>query len=186
MKTMQELFELTTQWSYDRGILTNGNILTQTLKLVSEVGELVNNSILNRCVKDDLGDCLVVLTNISYLSGRSLLSILSDDYDVSMDSVYYNLDAKVPSYPAAMASVEIGILADVVAKGSNLDTHIYKFFEVLAGVAKEEGVCLVECWSQAYDDIKDRKGFLNADGIFIKESDPAYNQLRMEFEKDEK
>jgi uncharacterized protein YabN with tetrapyrrole methylase and pyrophosphatase domain len=114
--TLDELYKKTLDWSYDRGILTNGNSMTQTLKLMSEMGELCDNIAKGKDVKDDIGDCLVVLANIASLSNTNL----------------------------------------------------------------------VECWTHAYNDIKDRKGFLNADGIFIKESDPAYKQLKLEFEKDEK
>lgn len=116
MKTLDTLYKKTLDWSYDRGILTNGNAQTQTLKLMSEMGELADNVAKGKDVKDDIGDCLVVLTNIASLSGTNL----------------------------------------------------------------------VECWNKAYEDIKDRRGFLNSDGIFIKESDPSYEQLKIEFEKEVK
>jgi phosphoribosyl-ATP pyrophosphohydrolase len=32
---------------------------------------------------------------------------------------------------------------------------------------------LVECFKGAYEEIKDRKGYLNADGVFVKQSEPA-------------
>ena len=38
-------------------------------------------------------------------------------------------------------------------------------------LANAYNTTLEECFSLAWDEIKDRKGFLNADGIFIKESD---------------
>lgn len=109
---LEELHDATVKWSYDRGILTNGKATTQALKLISEVGELADNVIKGNSIKDDIGDCLVVLTNL--------------------------------------------------AKLTNTD--------------------IVECWNIAYDDIKDRKGFLNAEGTFIKSTDENYEQLKMEFE----
>ncbi len=106
---LDELQYKTLQWSSDRGILTNGNITTQALKLGSEIGELMDNVAKDNleAVKDDIGDCLVVLTNLANLAGTTL----------------------------------------------------------------------EECWEVAYNDIKDRKGFLNKNGTFIKESDAAYEEL---------
>jgi len=111
MKTLSKLEELTIKWSEDRGIIQNGKPTTQGLKLVSEIGELCDNLIKGNDIKDDIGDCLVVLCNI----------------------------------------------------------------------AKMKGTNLVECWNQAYNDIKDRKGFLNAEGNFIKEEDRNYAKLFEEF-----
>lgn len=112
MENLTTLRDLTLQWSYDRGILTNGKTTTQALKLVSEVGELCDNVGKGKSIVDDIGDCLVVLTNLASL----------------------------------------------------------------------EGLTLEQCWLHAYNDIKDRKGFLNANGNFIKSTDTNYEQLLMEFE----
>lgn len=103
---ISELILLCTKWSGDRGILVNGTIPTQALKLVSEVGELADNVAKGRDVRDDIGDCLVVLNNLALMNDTTL----------------------------------------------------------------------EECLQVAYDDIKDRKGYLNESGVFIKESDSlGYN-----------
>ena len=96
-----DLIQKASAWSHDRGIIKNGKIETQALKLVSEMGELADNVAKGRDVKDDIGDCLVVLNNIAIMSGTSL----------------------------------------------------------------------GECLAVAYDDIKDRKGYLNEAGVFIKDGD---------------
>lgn len=90
-----------TQWATDRKIIQNGNLQTQTLKLVSEVGELADNIAKGRDTKDDIGDCFVVLNNL----------------------------------------VEM------------------------------QGYTWQECLEQAWNDIKDRKGHMNENGVFIKEGD---------------
>lgn len=109
---LNELDTLTAQWSYDRGILTNGKIATQVLKLMSELGELADNAIKGLDITDDIGDCAVVLCNISRLHNTTL----------------------------------------------------------------------GKCWNHAYNEIKDRKGFLNENGTFIKETDKAYKQLQFDTE----
>ena len=69
---IKEHFLSFTQWATDRKIIQNGNILAQGLKLVSEVGELSDNLAKGRCVKDDIGDCLVVLNNLAEMSGTNI------------------------------------------------------------------------------------------------------------------
>lgn len=103
MLTLEIYEELIIEWSRERGILDNSTAQIQGLKLVSELGELCDNLAKGRDVKDDIGDCIVVLTNIANMSGTNLS----------------------------------------------------------------------ECVEVAYDDIKDRKGYLNSDGCFIKEGDIA-------------
>jgi len=99
--TLEKYERLTIQWSKDRGIIENSIPQVQTLKLVSEVGELADNVNKGRDIQDDIGDCLVCLTNIAAL----------------------------------------------------------------------RGLTLIDCWEVAYNDIKDRKGHLNKDGVFIKVGD---------------
>lgn len=99
--TISAYFDRYTQWGLDRGIIQNGNVLAQGLKLVSELGELTDNLAKGRCIKDDVGDCMVVL----------------------------NMLAQMTNTP------------------------------------------LVDCLEQAWGDIKDRKGYMNEHGVFIKEGD---------------
>ena len=94
-------FDKFTQWGLDRGIIQNGNELAQGLKLVSEMGELADNLAKGRCIKDDIGDCMVVLNMLANMTG----------------------------------------------------------------------VKLEDCLAQAWGDIKDRKGYMNEHGVFIKEGD---------------
>jgi len=101
MSRMDELLQLCTKWSSDRGIFVNGTVQSQALKLVSEIGELADNVAKQRDIQDDIGDCIVVLNN---------LAIMND-------------------------------------------------------------TTLADCLEVAYNDIKDRRGYLNGAGVFIKDSD---------------
>ena len=98
---MNRLIKLCSEWSETRGILKHSSVQAQGLKLVSEVGELSDNIAKGRDVKDDIGDCLVVLNNLALMHDTTL----------------------------------------------------------------------AECLQVAYDDIKDRKGKMQPNGVFIKESD---------------
>jgi NTP pyrophosphatase (non-canonical NTP hydrolase) len=100
-KSLEYFEERTLRWAKDRQLLRNSTPQVQMLKLVSEMGELADNVAKGRDVRDDIGDCLVVLTII----------------------------------------------------------------------ANQMGTDLNECFKVAYEDIKDRKGYMNEHGIFIKEGD---------------
>lgn len=60
------------EWASDRGIMANATPQQQMLKLVSEMGELSDNIAKGRDVKDDIGDCLVVLSIIAAMKDTSL------------------------------------------------------------------------------------------------------------------
>jgi hypothetical protein len=98
---LQQLITFCTEWSETRLIFKNGKRETQYLKLMEEMGELASNIAKQRDVRDDIGDCLVVLNNLAVMSGTTL----------------------------------------------------------------------EECLGIAYFQIKDRKGFLNGNGVFIKDEE---------------
>ena len=58
---MEQIINLVSQWSREKKIVSNSTPTVQLGKLVSEVGELADNIIKGRSVKDDIGDCIVVL-----------------------------------------------------------------------------------------------------------------------------
>lgn len=99
-KDIDLLISLCGSWSHDRKIINNSTKLAQFVKLVSEVGELADNIAKGKDIKDDIGDCMVVLNNLALMSNTTLS----------------------------------------------------------------------ECLYVAYVDIRDRKGYMNEAGIFIKET----------------
>lgn len=100
---LDELEQKVIKWSTDRGIIQNSTAMSQTLKAMSEMGELADNVNKGRDCRDDIGDVIVCLINISAIKGYTL----------------------------------------------------------------------TECLEVAYNDIKDRKGYMNENGVFIKEGDDA-------------
>ena len=100
MQSMEEFDVKVFGWASDRRIIQNSNAVTQFAKLVSEVGELADNVTKGKDVRDDIGDCMVVLAVIAHMNNTSLS----------------------------------------------------------------------ECAEVAWNDIKDRVGYLNENGVFIKET----------------
>lgn len=74
-------FDNFTQWANDRQIIQNGDILAQGLKLVSEIGELADNLAKDRCIKDDIGDCIVVLNNLAQMTDTPLVDCLAQAWN---------------------------------------------------------------------------------------------------------
>lgn len=64
---------------------------------------------------------------------------------------------------------ELGELAADIARGRDINDSLGDVLVTLALVASMEGTSLTEGFTHAYNEIKDRRGYLSADGIFIKE-----------------
>jgi NTP pyrophosphatase (non-canonical NTP hydrolase) len=77
-------FQAIRDWAQERGIYQKGNPPTQTLKLMEELGELSKATIENNEdeVKDAIGDCVVVLTNLAALHGLRIEDCINAAYDV--------------------------------------------------------------------------------------------------------
>lgn len=81
---MKTKFELIREWARTKGIYEKGDAKTQYIKLQEEAGELAK-----AILKDDqeeiidaLGDCVVVLVNLSELCGYRLEDCIDSAYDV--------------------------------------------------------------------------------------------------------
>ena len=66
---------------------------------------------------------------------------------------------------------EMGELADNIAKGRDVYDDIGDCLVVLNNLALMHDTTLEQCLAHAYNDIKDRKGYMNEKGVFIKEGD---------------
>ncbi|AFE86197.1 putative transcriptional repressor [Salinivibrio phage CW02] len=60
------------QWHHSRNLVEGSDDPNQMLKLVEELGELAGNVARGRDIRDDVGDMLVVLTNICERNGVTL------------------------------------------------------------------------------------------------------------------
>ena len=65
---------------------------------------------------------------------------------------------------------EAGELSDSLCKGKDIRDDIGDIMVVLINIMVRNKLTMRQCLSQAYDDIKDRKGRM-IDGIFVKEGD---------------
>lgn len=155
---------------------------TQTLKLCEEIGEL-NGAIWrkaeglgnNAALIDAIGDSLVVLTSLVW--ALPPLVMKSDLryrlYDLYEEACEHNSE---PSLSLLLLNSEVGALASNVLKnhpGEDMRLSMLRIVIFLKYVCYEHlpDKTLYECYRDAYDVIKDRKGKTTADGNFIKEGD---------------
>jgi hypothetical protein len=149
--------ELIKQWGKDRGITINGTHKGQWYKLVSEYGELCDNLAKGKDIKDDIGDMFVVLVMISEIGHVDL----DKAFDLAQSVSFRDMDTHGI---VGAIHLDVGALRFTPTVGRAVD--LIASLTALAGL---HGTTLEECIEVAYADIKDRKGYLNADGVFIKD-----------------
>lgn len=154
--------DLIAKWHHDRNLIDGATDQGQYKKLMSEFGELSDNLAKGRCIKDDIGDCGVVIVNIA--ERNDALHWLKQN-----PTTHYNVDY-------------IDLLDNLHSLGQTVFNENEKWYAVsiqeciiecwesLKAFAKANKLDFNECLSIAYDDIKYRKGKM-INGTFVKESD---------------
>lgn len=148
-------------WGGDRKIITNGKYETQWLKLVSEYGELCDNIAKGKDIRDDIGDMYVVVVMMGRIAGLTI-----EDFSRAIDNssvTTYSMDTN------ALVGVLHNEIGGLRFKGRMCALSVFDIMVVLWAIAANAGSTLDECVDIAYNDIKDRKGYLNEHGVFIKE-----------------
>jgi len=165
------------QWAFDR-FGESQNISTQGLKLGSEYSEMMLNLSQNTeesmaIISDDIGDQLVVLTSIARLSGEySLLNILTGINGIT------RIEQENETNDLFLIGFYLGEIQDNIIKSRDLTRYIASYVYHLENFANNQGLNVYECWLDAWSDIKDRKGKVNAEGNFIKDSDTSGRENR--------
>lgn len=73
--------ELIKAWHHDRNLVHGSTDQAQFVKLVEEVGELAGNIARGKCVKDDIGDIIVVLINIAERNNLTVSECVEQAYN---------------------------------------------------------------------------------------------------------
>lgn len=149
-------------WAAERGIIANGTLRGQSLKLVEEFGELAAGMAKGDCeaIKDAIGDCLVVLTIMEALESQPVHSDPDNEGHPLGD-------------PLARAAA---CMAEIVDCASNDLPPEFCFDQAaamqdaLCQIAEKYDFTAMQCAFHAWGQIKDRKGYMNAQGVFVKEA----------------
>ena len=146
------------RWSKDRKIIPNSTFDAQYIKLIEELGELalgIRKKDEN-LIKDSIGDVAVVLINLAALQGI-------DVKDIQIGWI------KTTTSKFNLLAYFIGQLVFQRNSKKSMKTVVNDCFFLLEGVANEYGESFMKCCELAWNEIKDRKGYLREDGIFIKD-----------------
>lgn len=158
---LQKLITNVQQWSIDRG-LDKADSKKQLLKLYEEFGELASGLAKGNkeVVKDSIGDVVVVLIILAQQQGLEKIS----DFNIICNHLQ-------ESDLMPQASETIGLISLRVRRTkSKVEGPIVRLISYLRTIAKYENLKFEDCLSQAWDEIKDRKGKL-IDGVWVKEED---------------
>ena len=179
---MNELIAKIEQWAEDRNIIKGSKPIDQAMKLFSEFGELADNVGKGRDCRDDIGDVFVVLTIIGKQLEHDMIIPMADVvelFDKENNHHYgavYNM-ACTPKEKVAYLCSDIAIMVnhfyDCRVDAYSTDDLIEFCLATIFALCDDLDYTLQECAQIAYNDIKDRKGVMY-NGVFIKESDPAY------------
>lgn len=181
--TMEQLVANVQGWGKQVKIIGNGQWLTQASKLIEEVGEgagwLCRGNAAE--VKDAVGDKCFLITMVATMLGLHAGDIM----DTVAESYYSPSERVNPLLPhrllhkvnlwlatgiehAMESDMDSDMPADYVA---SCFTNAVSWLREYADINK---FTLEDAFSMAWDVVKDRKGRLTAEGVFIKMSDPAY------------
>ena len=168
---INDLIKKIEQWAEDRNIIKGSKPIDQAMKLFSEFGELADNVGKGRDCRDDIGDCAVVLIIMCRQLGIPTIDSIQKDNDS------YSIKEYVTWAGYWMCSW--------VSSGMSNNEELGFIFSNLINIAQLSNTTLEECVAIAYNDIKDRKGVVY-NGVFIKESDPAYQDTLDNIEADKR
>lgn len=168
---MENLIKQIEQWAEDRNIIKGSKPIDQAMKLFSEFGELADNVGKGRDCRDDIGDVFVVLTIIAAQYESNFMNAVFQNENKSED--LSRLKSIKHATHVLMSHLYSFVYSVEDSKFCNPFFDLKSCIQYLEKVAELTGRTLKECVQIAYDDIKDRKGIMS-NGVFIKESDPAY------------
>ena len=171
---INDLIKKIEQWAEDRNIIKGSKPIDQAMKLFSEFGELADNVGKGRDCRDDIGDCIVVLTIIAKQIGVDIIQVMEFDHQPIESDIKETV---------AFLGCSLGSL--LAGQEDNIEFGYTAVVGLLYNIAIKHSYTLEECVAIAYNDIKDRTGVVY-NGVFIKESDPAYQDALDNIEADKR
>ena len=166
-----ELIKKTFQWGIDRKLYKHSSVPVQLVKLAEEFLEYViadKESDVKK-IEDALGDMQVVLLN---LVGVDLTK--KANRDLTADEL---IDAlRKPNLTDATVFYEfsgdfVRLIEYLIKNGIRNKISPIDMFWNLINFLDNTKIDHVKCLREAYEEIKDRKGYLTPEGNFVKEED---------------
>lgn len=181
---LKELNRLIVQWAVDREIVKYSNPLAQAIKTAEEVMELdraarvwgnemdsyfygigiVNHEAAKDGICDAIGDIYVTL-----VVGHACSQSCDDELSPSLYGFVPDAEDNIDVLPRRLVRLAGAAARHELAPAYYLTSALY-FITTLEALAKQYETTLEDCVEQAYEEIKDRKGRLLPNGIFVKDS----------------
>ena len=158
------------KWALERKIIPNSSFDAQYIKLIEELGELALGIRKKdeKLIKDSIGDVAVVLIVLAGLKKMSEQVFIENNEDNDFMYNFQELCANIGMLPRYAEPYN--------ENRESMKYVISKCLTLLKKVAEKQGYEFMECCELAWDEIKDRKGYLRKDGIFVKEEDIKKNK----------
>jgi len=166
-----DLTGLITQWGVDRCIVQNATAFAQTRKTHEEFCELVqalawldgsspdtNDSVMED-VKDAIGDIYVTLVMVC----------ACNDTPIRMELDFAQIGGMEKGPLKFIESLIPDLIRDAVEDNTTVRITARRIVCGLMALCDSMGLDFVECVEQAYNEIRERKGTLREDGVFVKE-----------------
>ncbi len=170
-----KLIGLCSEWSNQRNIIKGSTAIDQYLKMYTESGELAENILKKRCVKDDIGDILVCLNNVHLqATGKDLRHLVESHTKIRLtNAAGGNISIKET---CIYLTADISNLGIKLLERTSINSAVAQIKITLYELCSFLETSLSECLEAAYKDIKDRKGLMY-NGAFIKSTDKAYPEI---------
>lgn len=165
MALEKELVTLTKKWFVDRDLEHGGRLDKQALKLSEEFGELCAGYLKQneKLTKDSIGDCAVVIVGLAML-------IKADVGDIFEESNNIRRKDAMDCFKLLNANISEFQLSQDLASKKMCRHNLVRIVAYLKSISNILGYEFLECFTGAYNEIKDRKGKW-IDGSFVKEED---------------
>lgn len=158
--TWNEFVNNVQHWAAERGIYDHSTPIAQLLKALSELGEVADAVIKNDrdALADGIGDVCVCIVNYATMSEQQdWLQCTTRDY--------------IDQLPTSRL---IGMVCNLIGsalEGSNSKVFSMAVICALQGICAQEKIDFMECCTQAWEEIKNRRGTMSAGGVFVKEDE---------------
>lgn len=205
---IKALFRNIQKWGEINGIIPNGKTSAQMMKYGEEDGELFAGlgRSKDELTKDSIGDAWVVMSNVigTHLrdteSKKQAWQVLADHYDYAVHTLEKDKRPKSGSgsYPLEfLANIDcpykLGMLARYYSTlyladimGLPVSTQSVSRGDMLGGIflvnmrlCEIKGWSFAACLEMAFEEIKNRRGYLLPNGVFVKESDMSEEEKAM-------
>ena len=165
MELEKELVTLTKKWFIDRDLEHGGRLDKQSLKLSEEFGELCAGFLKKNeaLTKDSIGDCAVVVVGLALLIKEDVQSIFEDANNIRRKEA-------MDCFKLLNANISEFQLSQDLASKKMCRHNLVRIVAYLKSISNILGYEFIECFTGAYNEIKDRKGKW-IDGSFVKEED---------------